>query len=231
MSKKGGTYCLGAVCIVFMEFKPQIKLFITGTLKEMKMDERGNCVVTITTNAEREIRNVRIRFYDIAKVMLYRVRDHVKVEAHIQNHPYMADGERRFRQELIGDSINKSQRRLSTLLEQDIDTAVLRTGQQDENWGIIVGNVQSIFSPNDKATVLTVTVPRGERQQRCTISCLGRFKSIADKLKENDRIAATVYVSVRESDETHPFSQNLVCTDLFQFQNEEIQNAEEEDYE
>ena len=87
--------------------------------------------------------------------------------------------------------------------------------------------VTGLYSPNDKATILSVTVPHGEREQRCPISCLGRFKSIADQLKEGDRIAATVYVSVREADENHPFSQNLVCTDLYKFKEEEPEPAVE----
>ena len=134
-----------------MEFKPGINFRITGTIKRMEVLERGNCLVTISTSAEGQMRDVRIRFFEVAKVLLYRVRDRIQVNAHMQI----------------------------------------------------------------------------RRSMRCPISCLGRFKSIADQLKEGDRIAATVYVSVREADENHPFSQNLVCTDLYKFKEEEPEPAVE----
>lgn len=109
----------------------------------------------------------------------------------------------------------------------NMDPQEMMNQQADTNWGLVEGTVTGLYSPNDKATILSVTVPHGEREQRCPISCLGRFKSIADQLKEGDRIAATVYVSVREADENHPFSQNLVCTDLYKFKEEEPEPAVE----
>lgn len=210
-----------------MEFKPGINFRITGTIKRMEVLERGNCLVTISTSAEGQMRDVRIRFFEVAKVLLYRVRDRIQVDAHMQIRRSMQGDRRVYRPELIGDTVTLIQRRLSSAMENNMDPQEMMNQQADTNWGLVEGTVSGLYSPNDKATILSVTVPHREREQRCPISCLGRFKSIADQLKEGDRIAATVYVSVREADENHPFSQNLVCTDLYKFKEEEPEPAVE----
>ena len=155
-----------------MEFKPGINFRITGTIKRMEVLERGNCLVTIGTSAEGQMRDVRIRFFEVAKVLLYRVRDRIQVNAHMQIRRSMQGDRRVYRPELIGDTVTLIQRRLSSAMENNMDPQEMMNQQADTNWGLVEGTVTGLYSPNDKATILSVTVPHGEREQRCPISCL-----------------------------------------------------------
>lgn len=155
-----------------MEFKPGINFRITGTIKRMEVLERGNCLVTISTSAEGQMRDVRIRFFEVAKVLLYRVRDRIQVDAHMQIRRSMQGDRRVYRPELIGDTVTLIQRRLSSAMENNMDPQEMMNQQADTNWGLVEGTVTGLYSPNDKATILSVTVPHGERKQRCPISCL-----------------------------------------------------------
>lgn len=210
-----------------MDFTPGMNICITGSLKKMEMLERGNCVVTVSSSAEGQMRDIRIRFFDVSKVLLYRVRDRIQVKCHIQNRRIVQGDRRTYRAELIGDEVTLVQRRLSAAMSSDINPQEMMSQQADMNWGLLVGTVVNIFAPNDKATVLSLMIPRGDREQRCTVSCLGRFKPIADQIKEGDKLAVTFYISVREADENHGFSQNLVCTDLYRFTEPEAPEVED----
>lgn len=99
-----------------MEFKPGINFRITGTIKRMEVLERGNCLVTISTSAEGQMRDVRIRFFEVAKVLLYRVRDRIQVDAHMQIRPLRCRGDRRvYRPELLGDTVTLIQLQIKFL--------------------------------------------------------------------------------------------------------------------
>ncbi|MFR3808680.1 MAG: hypothetical protein ACLTX3_06950 [Lachnospiraceae bacterium] len=106
-----------------MEFKPGINFRITGTIKRMEVLERGNCLVTISTSAEGQMRDVRIRFFEVAKVLLYRVRDRIQVDAHMQIRRSMQGDRRAYRPELIGDTVTLIQRRLSSAIGKQYGSA------------------------------------------------------------------------------------------------------------
>ena len=120
-----------------MEFKPGINFRITGTIKRMEVLERGNCLVTISTSAEGQMRDVRIRFFEVAKVLLYRVRDRIQVNAHMQIRRSMQGDRRVYRPELIGDTVTLIQRRLSSAMENNMDPQEMMNQQADTNWGLV----------------------------------------------------------------------------------------------
>ena len=120
-----------------MEFKPGINFRITGTIKRMEVLERGNCLVTISTSAEGQMRDVRIRFFEVAKVLLYRVRDRIQVDAHMQIRRSMQGDRRGYRPELIGDTVTLIQRRLSSAMENNMDPQEMMNQQADTNWGLV----------------------------------------------------------------------------------------------
>lgn len=122
-----------------MEFKPGINFRITGTIKRMEVLERGNCLVTISTSAEGQMRDVRIRFFEVAKVLLYRVRDRIQVDAHMQIRRSMQGDRRVYRPELIGDTVTLIQRRLSSAMENNMDPQEMMNQQADTNWGLVEG--------------------------------------------------------------------------------------------
>ena len=49
------------------------EIHIAGTVVSMRMEERGNCILVIRSNAERQIRNIQLRFYDINQAIIFRV--------------------------------------------------------------------------------------------------------------------------------------------------------------
>lgn len=58
------------------------EIHIAGTVVSMRMEERGNCILVIRSNAERQIRNIQLRFYDINQAIIFRVGDHVRIAGH-----------------------------------------------------------------------------------------------------------------------------------------------------
>lgn len=65
-------------------------------------------------------------------------------------------------QQLVGDSIAVSKRRLTQILDESIPEQG-GGAQADENWGVLAGIVTSIRTPTDKVTFLNIAFPRKKR--------------------------------------------------------------------
>ena len=82
------------------------EIHIAGTVVSMRMEERGNCILVIRSNAERQIRNIQLRFYDINQAIIFRVGDHVRIAGHMQNRRTQdAEGNYHSTPTIVGDSI------------------------------------------------------------------------------------------------------------------------------
>lgn len=192
------------------------EIHIAGTVVSMRMEERGNCILVIRSNAERQIRNIQLRFYDINQAIIFRVGDHVRIAGHMQNRRTQdAEGNYHSTPTIVGDSIAVSKRRLTQILDESIPEQG-GGAQADENWGVLAGIVTSIRTPTDKVTFLNIRIPSGRRDYNCRVTCLGRFQRAAANLKEGENVAVSCYVSVLD-DTQRESRQSLVCTDLFSY--------------
>lgn len=161
------------------------EIHIAGTVVSMRMEERGNCILVIRSNAERQIRNIQLRFYDINQAIIFRVGDHVRIAGHMQNRRTQdAEGNYHSTPTIVGDSIAVSKRRLTQILDESIPEQG-GGAQADENWGVLAGIVTSIRTPTDKVTFLNIRIPSGRRDYNCRVTCLGRFQRAAANLKED----------------------------------------------
>ena len=171
------------------------EIHIAGTVVSMRMEERGNCILVIRSNAERQIRNIQLRFYDINQAIIFRVGDHVRIAGHMQNRRTQdAEGNYHSTPTIVGDSIAVSKRRLTQILDESIPEQG-GGAQADENWGVLAGIVTSIRTPTDKVTFLNIRIPSGRRDYNCRVTCLGRFQRAAANLKEGENVAVSCYVS------------------------------------
>lgn len=204
------------------------EIHIAGTVVSMRMEERGNCILVIRSNAERQIRNIQLRFYDINQAIIFRVGDHVRIAGHMQNRRTQdAEGNYHSTPTIVGDSIAVSKRRLTQILDESIPEQG-GGAQADENWGVLAGIVTSIRTPTDKVTFLNIRIPSGRRDYNCRVTCLGRFQRAAANLKEGENVAVSCYVSVLD-DTQRESRQSLVCTDLFSYgESDEAPKAPEE---
>lgn len=204
------------------------EIHIAGTVVSMRMEERGNCILVICSNAERQIRNIQLRFYDINQAIIFRVGDHVRIAGHMQNRRTQdAEGNYHSTPTIVGDSIAVSKRRLTQILDESIPEQG-GGAQADENWGVLAGIVTSIRTPTDKVTFLNIRIPSGRRDYNCRVTCLGRFQRAAANLKEGENVAVSCYVSVLD-DTQRESRQSLVCTDLFSYgESDEAPKAPEE---